>query len=473
MDGLEIASSPFKREVDNVIANGSISPCYSFDLELMAGKERVKPQSILGVSTIGDFIGSYYPIIAIEFQTSLYVKELLIANSGTITAVLKTYEVGRNATVSTSSLKNPVIKRYKVKLYLEESDSVTQENTGVNNENYTKNKAMVAVKVQLYEGGFEQLKNRSVGGNYPNISGFKLLRHLIDYHANLDNDEVASLIGGVDFAPAVSEDVREQIIIPHGTTLVESMAFINRESGGIYPTGFSYFIHNNTWYVFPPYALTRYKENSQKLLIVNLPKNKYPGIEKTFLITPNLVTVLSTREVTIKDKRESKKFNFGLGLRFGDAKKLLDFGEVKDNKLLVDGSKNVNDLTTGTSKDGVNQTRFSANKLTSAKNIELSKLAPGKGIMMRVSWENSKETVIYPGMPVKVLYLKNNKVKSMIGTVTGKETAYYPAEQQYPAMKFATLTYLQMFVSDEPDEGAVQSSTIGKASIIDKLKFWD
>lgn len=473
MDGLDIQSTPFKREVDNVIAKGTIPPCHSYDLEIFAGDERIKPYSILGLDEVEDYLRAYYPIIAITFQTSMFTKELMIANSGTLTAVLKTYEVGRNADGNDiSALKNPVIKRYKAKLYLEQSDYISQENTGINNENYMLNKAMVEVKIQLYEAGFEQLKNRSCGGRYPNISGFKLLRHLVDYHANLDNDEVASLIGGVDFAPAVSEEVREQIIIDHGTSLVEAMDHVNYESGGIYPTGFSYYIHNNTWYVFPPYALTRYRENVQKLLIVNLPKNKLPGLETTYLETSSAITILSTREVDVKDKRESRKFNFGTGRRFGDASKIMQgFSRSENNRLLVDGSQNVNDVIVTEAKDGVNQIRFAENKLTSAKNLELSKLAPSMGVMMRISWENSNPRVVYPGMPVKVLYLKNNVVKSMVGTVTGKETAHYPIQQSYPAKKFAALTYLEVFVSDEADDSKIQSGSIGEVSKLDSMSF--
>ena len=137
----------------------------------------------------------------------------------------------------------------------------------------------------------------------------------------------------------------------------------------------------------------------------------------------------------------------------------------------MDGSANVNDVIIAEGKDGVNQIRFADNKLTSSKNIELSKLAPSMGVFMRISWENSKASVIYPGMPVKVLYLKNNAVKSMVGTVTGKETANYPIQQSYPAKKFSALTFIEVFVSDEQDDSKVQSGSIGKVSLLDSMSF--
>lgn len=475
MDGLGIISTPFKREVDSVIANGEITPCYSFDIELLAGNERIKPFSIIGITTIDDFVDSYYPVIAVEMQASLYVKELLLNNNGDITAVLKRYEIGRNSTVTPDMLRNPVIKRYKAKLYTEESDYLSQENVAVNNEDFSRNKAMVSIKVQLVEAGFEELKNRYVGGTYYKTTGWKLIRHLVDYHANLDNNDVASLIQGVDIAPGVSELIRDQVVIDQGTSLVEAMNVVNRETGGIYPTGFSYYIHNNVWHVFSPYALTRFKETNKSAIIVNLPKNKLPGLERTFLNSSTSITILSTREVNVKDKREARKFNFGLGLRFGDVSKLVGkASKVVNNKLLINASENVNDIIIADSKDGTNQLRFADNKLTAAKNLELSKLAPSRGVLMRISWENSNDTHIYPGMPVKVLYLKNNQVKSMTGSFIGKETIYYPIEQQYPAKKFGTLTYLEVFVSDEVDTAISPTSTLSKQYIdptADNIRF--
>ena len=56
-------------------------------------------------------------------------------------------------------------------------------------------------------------------------------------------------------------------------------------------------------------------------------------------------------------------------------------------------------------------------------------------------------------MPVKVLYLKRNKPVSVVGCVTGCESVYYPMEQGFPAMKFAIMTYIEVFVSDENEEG--------------------
>lgn len=454
MNGLDINNTPFKHEVAAVMDAGSAAPCYHFTLELHVGGQNISVIGILGVTVDRDFLRDYYQVLSMEFQTTGYVREVLIENMDRIEATVKRYEIGRNQPFSLANLKNPKIRRYKAKLYLAESDFISQDNFAVNNPDYMQKKALVEVKIQLVEKGFEELKNRYVGGTYHNISGAQLLRHLIDYHANLNNDDVNTLINGVEMAPKANEEPREVIDIPDGISLIEAMHVVNENAGGIYPAGFSYYIYNNTWYIFPPYSLTRFNEDQNKLIIVNLPKNRLPGIETTYNDRTKTIIILSTRDTIVKDKRESKRIELGTGIRFADASKLLGgFAEAIGNRLNVNASKNVNDLQIDERVDGTNYMRFSGVKLTSAKNLELSRLAPSRGFMMRLSWENSKEELIMPGMPVKVLYLKRNKTQSAIGTVVGIGSSYYPYENSYPANKFAVMSYIDVFVSDEINEG--------------------
>lgn len=449
MSGLDLASTPFAREIAAVTENKLQQPCRSYDLEFLVNGESYKPLAIMGVTNINDFIDAYYRVYAVEFKTTATVREKLIEHKATIEAVLKVYDIGRETPYAISALRNPRITRYKAKLYLEESDYISQNNPAGNDENYLNDKTLVDVKVQLVEKGFEQLSARHVGGNYFDVSGASLIRHLVDYHANLDNSDVSTLIKGVDIAPRHNTFKLRQIVLQQGTSLVEAMHIVNQDGGGLWPTGFSYFIHKQVWYVFPPYSLGRYSDNVKKLLIVNLPKDRLPGLEATYHDSDSLLTILSTRDVQVFDKRESKKLSLGTGLRFAEAANLLNgFASSIDNRLQVDASKNVNDLIVSERDDGVQQIRFAGNKLTSAKNIELSKLAPSKGFMMRISWENSDDSLIYPGMPVKVLYLKKKKPTTAIGTVVSCESADFPMEQQFPPKKFSQLTYIQVFVGE-------------------------
>lgn len=454
MNGLDINSTPFKHEVAAVVDRGVTTPCYHYTLEFHVNGQNYTPFSIVSVSRKSNFLRDFYQILDVEFQTTAYIKEQLIEHMSAIEVTFKSYEIARNIPYSEGNIKNPKIRRCKAKLYVAESEFIKQENPAANNADYMRNKSMTHVKLQLVEKGFEDLKMRYVGGPYRDVTGGELIRHLIDFHANRDNDDVNSLINGVDFAPGESDQRHSQLVLSHGISLIEAMHHINQNSGGIYPTGFSYFIHNNIWYVFPPYALNRFKQNTRKLIIVNLPKDRLPTLEKTYTDDGMTVIMVSTRGSTSKDQRESKKVDQGVGVRFADAAKMMtDFATSIGNKLSVKRSDNVNDLITETRSDGQNLMKFGENKVTSSKNLELSKLAPAKGFMMQIPWENPNESIITPGMPVKVLYLKNNQTAAAEGVVLGIKCEYYPYEASFPAMKFAGLAFIDVFVSDVNYEG--------------------
>lgn len=451
--GLDVGSTPFYREVSQVTNNGKLSPCYHFDLELHVEGTNLQPIAITSVEVIRDFLNHFYPVNTVTFKVMASQREWLIANMDRITATFKSYQLGRTMPFSYANLRNPTIRKYKAKLYLAESDYITQNNFAVNNADYMNMKAVVDVKVQLVEEGFESLNSCYVGGTYRDITGSDLIRHLIATHSNTDNTDSNTLIHGVDIAPNASTETRDHIVIKDGTSLVQAMHVVNENSGGLYAAGFSYFIYNNIWYVFPPYSVKRFNENNTKLVIVNLPKNRLPGIEVTYNDSSNTIIVLSTKDAIVKDKRESKKIDIGTGTRFADASRLMDvWAKPVDNKLNLNASQNVNDLLVDERSDNVNYLRFSSTGLTSAKNIELSKLAPAQGFMMRLSWENSDESLVQPGMPVKVLYLKDNQTKSAIGTVVGIMTSYAPQEAAFPAMKFSVMSYIDVFVSDSIDD---------------------
>lgn len=450
MIGLDFKDTPFNSEIGAVFNSKSKAFCHSFSLELHSKGNIITPIAVLRVIKQKNFLKDYYPIISVEFQCTLGQKEHLIDNMDDIQAILKTYKHPLRAPYSIGSLYSPVIRTYKAKLYLTESDYVSQNNFGVNNAEYVGDKTLVSVMVQLVEKGFEELKTRYVGGTYRNIAGGPLIRHLIDYHANLNNDDVNTLLSGVDFAMGENTEVVEQLSIPDGTSLIEAMHVVNENSGGIFPAGFSYYIHNNVWYVYPPYSLNRFNQDSERLIIVNVPKDRIPGIETSYSADTNTIIILSTRETIIKDDREAKRIEGGTGTRFTDVRTLMrKFGIVKENKLCVKASDNVNDLSVDKRVDGTNYTRFAKQRLTSAKNIELSKLAPSKGFMMQLSWENSDDSIVKPGMGVKVLYLHKNQVKSAIGSVMGINTEITPYEDSYPPKKYTSMSFIDVFVSNE------------------------
>ena len=144
--------------------------------------------------------------------------------------------------------------------------------------------------------------------------------------------------------------------------------------------------------------------------MVNLPKDRLPGIEKTFFNNQTKLIVLSTRNAKYIDNREANTFNKGSSFRFVEANRLYEgFGQVQDNKFMVNAGNNVNEVTIGQRSDNANILRSTDVKITSNKNNELSKLAMNNGFYFQLTWEHSDDSLLHPGMPAKILFLKNNQ----------------------------------------------------------------
>ena len=450
MDGLDLKSTPFASEIQRMMSQGTKAGCTCFELTIFTKDDSFKPLLIVGFHKVSDYIANFYDELSFELKVTQYQKEQMIESRSSLEIHVKEFSHPANSAYSLLNLKLKSDRRYKARLYLEGSDTVSQNNLAVNNQTYIKDKTLVGVKVQIIEKGLEELKSRYVGGGFPANMPMDIIKYLIDFNVNKDNDDVNTLINGCEVAPSFVTD-KKQFVIPHGTPLLKAIDIINRDSGGIYPCGFSYYIQHNLFYLFPSFSLTRFSESVKKLIIVNLPKNRLPGLDNSFADDRDSCLILSTRDSGVYDRRESRKITDGTGVRFTDLNKLIsDMGQAINNKLMVNSSKVVNDITPfERSKDEISQIKFPENPITNGKNIELSKLAPSNGFVLRLSWESSDHSIVYPGMPVKVLYMSKNKAVSAVGIVHGIETVYYPYEKTPDPKKYACLSYINVFVSEE------------------------
>ncbi|MCB1712698.1 MAG: hypothetical protein KDH96_09565, partial [Candidatus Riesia sp.] len=136
--------------------------------------------------------------------------------------------------------------------------------------------------------------------------------------------------------------------------------------------------------------------------------------------TPNQVLLLATGESKHIELSESQQLNKGNGIIFMDATKAFEeWGVVEDNKFIVDKSKNVTQATIAKREDGNDFLRQTDTKFTSNPLFEYSKLASRFGDVIQHTWENANPDLLYPGMPVRNMYISNNQAKELYGVLIG------------------------------------------------------
>lgn len=311
---------------------------------------------------------------------------------------------------------------------------------------------------QLVSKGVMALRSKTVGLIAREVSPMELIKYcLTEYSKDLGSGDVEK-IAGVAVVPGYTDEIREHVIVPHLTRLTTLPRLVNQSVGGLYPTGFSYYLYGDFWHVYPLYDTTRFAQSEFTLTIINVPKNRLPGIEKTWRVTPTQIIIMSTGEVQQRDTAIAERDSLGTATRFVDARKVVEgFGEREDNKFTTNYLSNVTEATLDAEdSDPTQQAVHQEIKVTSAYNLEYTQLAERAGSKMMITWENSDDSVLYPGMPVRYMFLVNGEAHQLYGTLLAAETMMVAVNQDPVQKKFSATTALSCFMSRDVTNRSVE-----------------
>lgn len=340
-------------------------------------------------------------------------------------------------------------KRYIARLTDMNSHLVESNTEIVANQLKSNTDSIISVTFQLIDKVVMALRAKTVGMIIRNATAIDAIKFcLTEYSRNLDSGD-SEQIKGVNVVDGFSQEVREHIIIPHLTHLTSVPKHINETTGGVYSTGFSYYLQNNFWYVYPLYDTNRFAKADKTLTIINIPANRTPGIEKTFRVTDTQVIMISTGRVRHIDVSNMERDSIGDTVRFIDSKTVIEaFGEKAGNKFTTNYAKNVTEASIDENhKDPTRSQLANKVKITNAYNLEFSKLAERNGSRILVTWENSDDSFLYPGMPVRYIFVTNGEPRQLYGTLLSVETTMMPVNQNPKQKKFSATTMLTCFVT--------------------------
>lgn len=275
------------------------------------------------------------------------------------------------------------------------------------------------VSIQLTNVISENLRAISAGGVYGPMTPPDLLKLLLDTWSR--DSEGTYPFAGVDMVRGKNDIVRNNIIIPQRIKLVELAKYIQEEVGGVYPSGIGWYLAGDLWYVYPLYDVTRFDEEKRTATIILANAQAYPVVQKSYRVSGNNLTIFSNTEPTVFDKTESLQQNEGSGVRFVNASSITgSFGKHEKNKFTIDQSKNVNEVNSYQREGGDIIAPVSATVIHSNPLQEFSKLAQNSAVLFTIQWTQSDSSLIYPGMPVKLVYWNGANIKELRGTVLGK-----------------------------------------------------
>ena len=82
---------------------------------------------------------------------------------------------------------------------------------------------------------------------------------------------------------------------------------------------------------------------------------------------------------------------------------------------------------------------------------ETAKLAETLGKRMSLTWNRSDHRLLYPGMPVQLMYMKKGRLVTLHGILTGSNTDIFSASEGQTNTTFQSNTRLRLFVRPEEE----------------------
>lgn len=309
------------------------------------------------------------------------------------------------------------------------------------------------VEFQLFDVVMEQFAMRSCGGTYRRTSVGDLVKSLLLGETNLIDTEDAYKPRGVDMIEPIDTTIREHIVIPHGTMTYDAPGYIHKHQGGIYSSGLSYYYQDHYWYVYPTFDYKQFNTASRQLMIMQVPENKFPSLEHTYMVDGSVVTIVATGETSLTDTSDSDKLITGNGVRYSDASKMFEDGvEILDNRAVVSRAKVNNEYASSLQKTDLNNVVMSDETITANTMFQSSKLAGKEGVHLQLVWQNSDPSLIRPGMQAKVLYVKDGEVIQLQTVVVGVQVATRFEGTGSVTGRFSRNTAIYLFGANEANQ---------------------
>lgn len=419
---MDITDSPIWAEVESVIRNDNTESNNYWECQIKIGDMIIEPYKLVSIDGTRQYDSNYADetIVRMVLLSSDYQNKIIPNKDNLLFSLFK--EPTAEASADIVLDKPRKVRTYRAILIDAKKDTLSGSDG--NNVSDDPVESLMDCEVQLVDLSVEQLRMKSIGGIYRDMTTSDVVQGVLSAAAgSLSLDEESSL-NGVTLVPGNNIEIRDHTIIPYGTPLMKVPDHIQNNCGGIYGSGIRHYIQNDLWYVYPRYNTKRFDETSKTLTIANLPENRLPQMERTYFTSGDMVLVVATGNTKEINVSEGLQLNEGNGIRYINARQMIEgFHTVTGNKAVANRNDNISEITIGKRSTGLNQAPLSDVRITDNPYRESSKLAPRIGTNLQIEWENADPDLIYPGMPVRYLYVEGDSVGVVYGLVTAND--YY------------------------------------------------
>lgn len=443
---IEFEDTPLWAEVQDVINSGPTSSNYIWQVIIHTPDEDLTPLDARSVNYLRDYSGAFGDEITISTLFGMGTFAYRIhKNRDKLEVTLKKVPVTENQTEPDDGQQIEA-ERFSAILVGDFMSPSLGQGREAKDEEALNLRSVIDVHFQLQDKACEQLRVLMTGGvarkaTVQNYLTTMLATNTANIKVNGDR-----ALKGIDMVPVDNKDRKEQIVITQGTRLVDLADFIQKRVG-VYNAGIGSYIQGNYWYVYPLYDTTDFNRRVKTLTMLVVPENKLSNIERTFKTHAGSTTILVTGKTSFRDDAGSNYQNFGNGMRYTDARTLIDQNnDTQNNKTVLHRSKNNSEFVTDGST--LKYAPVTSNRITSNPFPNLSMQASKRGGLFRATWQNSDHSLITPGMLVKIVYNENDQLMDVYGIVQGvMHVSHKPGS--IASLKFVHQTVIDVFVNNQ------------------------
>lgn len=282
---------------------------------------------------------------------------------------------------------------------------------------------ILTVKLQLLDRSLEPLRIKTTGGTFMDVTHKDMIHALMAAESSKVLVDGKSAIDGMDLVEPDNREKKKHIIVPTGTPLINLPSFLHEKFNGVYSKGVGTFLQTynqkKLWFVFPLSDAKRFdKDNKAKAIFYMVPQDRFSNVERTYREAGDVTHIVITGAKHYQDAAEADMMNSGNGFKMAEARSFMK----KPVKMRPDGPvgsrPNLNhEVIVHDRKDGLNYAPVSPEPTSSNPFTRYSALSLKTMARVDLVWENANPDLIYPGMPCKYVFLENDEIRELKGSV--------------------------------------------------------
>ena len=390
-----------------------------------------------------DYVFNYSTIIKLQVRVGLGdFMHRIFPSRNNIDIILRTQ----------NGQENPVQKSYIAFIDLKETPSRIGEGVSTLDIDTLNNAETTDVTFQLIDKDVYFLKNRFCKAG---IESNRNPKDLIT--EQLEGFSKGTKIEGVEMVEPNQTKERKHINIHNGIHISALPTYIQLKQGGVYNHGIGTFVSTykgkKKWYVYPLYDVDRFLKAKERAVFILTPENMYGNMECTHMVQGAITKILITGVRKYGDTGATDAENEGVGFGVanasvfmkkpvdlsGDNPRAIGFELGRMEQVSVDSRIVSRPVGTSAITDNLMQQR--------------SEISYRNKSTLIMTWHNSNNDLIFPGMPCKVVTIMGNEIVALYGTIVAAQTLTGIEGNSSMSQSYSSTTVVNVVVNNiKPNE---------------------